>query len=120
MQEPCIFYLASGDIAKYNITLPNGKCVSLIRNGKYQTCDPDEIDFLTRQKGLGCKKLDDAEFRVWVTKHYNSLPVVENKDIKTLEDVEEFITRVGMEPLIVQALKLRGYNVFLRKQKSAE
>ena len=111
MTEPLIFYISRYEIADMGIALPNGKRISLSRGDEYKTSDPEEIAFLTDVKGLGARKMDDAEFRGWATTQFDNLPTIDRLDIKTVKDVETHLWTSSFEKIIISFLKTKGWIV---------
>lgn len=112
MNEPITFYLVSPEIRSYTIKFPNGKILILNRGDSYRTEDKDEQEFLSKQKGIAGRKLDDQEFRKWFTLQYADIPTVYNTKIKDKTDVEEFVWNSDTEEYAVNRLKELGYTVY--------
>ena len=111
VKEPITFYLASPNIIKGSFKLPDGTSVFFNRGTTYTTSEPEVIDFLSKQTGLGIKKMNDKEFRVWYNRTFDELPTVFNDNYKREIDVEEFIWTSDSEKRIAQKLRDRGYLV---------
>lgn len=111
MKEPKIFFVARHEIAEMGITFPSGKIITMVRGGTYQTEDPEEIDFLLEVKGIGYRDLDDKEFKSWVQTRYQDLPRIDHPEIKTVEDVAEFLWKDPIDKLILMHLEKNGYIV---------
>ncbi|MFA7030414.1 MAG: hypothetical protein WC179_09075 [Candidatus Cloacimonadaceae bacterium] len=116
MNEPVTFYMVSPEVMRYSIKFPSGKILLLKKGETYTTEDKEEQDFLTRQKYLAAKKLDDKEFRMWATLQFNKLPTVYNKAISEPKDVEEFVWSSEFENAVVKKLKERGYIAYKSKK----
>ena len=116
MTEPKQVIIARYDIVDMSITLPSGKKLSINRGKPYITGDQDELDFLSRQKGLVVTGIDDKSFRTWVTEQV--LPTVD-KDLSDA-DAAEFKWYDEHEEAVVEELKERGYIVYKKKTKEDE
>jgi len=111
MKEPVIFFNSRSEIVRREISLPSGKQIVIGTScPEYKTEDPEEIDFLSRLFGVGCRKLSDSEFRLFMTSSYNDLPHVERKNI-TPEELEAFMASPAHEELIVEKLRAKGYTL---------
>lgn len=115
--EPKVAYLANPEIVKYDIKFPSGKIITLTPNKTYKTEDADELDFLSKQKGIGLGKMNDKEFRMWATLQFDRIPTVYNDNIKDKKDVEEFVWSSEYENEIVQKLKDNGYIIYKKEVK---
>lgn len=111
MKEPTIFYVARYEIAEISVTLPNDKVIVFKRGTEYSTEDEEEIAFLTGVKGLGARKMEDKEYRGWATAQFEKLPLIDRHDIKSVQDVEEYLWNSSFEKLIVTFLKSKGWIV---------
>ena len=116
MIEPIIFYVAAPDILKYSVKFPNGKIFIFHKGDTYETCDAEEIDFLSKQKFIAARKLDDKEFRVWATLRYKDVPTVEKK-ITDKTEIEAFLWNSESEEYAVNKLKEHGYLVYKREKR---
>lgn len=103
-----IFFISRFNVSRYAITLPSGKKIVLMGGKSYTTDDPDEIKFLSSQKGLGVRKVEDREYRIWATKKFNELPTCDNKEL-TKEDLTEFLLSSPQEKLLKSILESNGY-----------
>jgi len=118
MKEPKEFYIAASDVVNYTIKFPSGKIVILNRGDRYKTEDEAEIDFLSQQRYLACKGLDDKEFRVWATLQFDKIPTVYNKQVEKKEDIEEFLWNSDTEQMAINKLKENGYTVYKNSKKA--
>ena len=113
--EPIIFYLAAPEVVQYSVKLPSGKIVLLKRGEDYKTEDAEEIEFLSKQRYFGARKLDDKEFRIWATLRYKNVPTVD----KVIEDksyVEAMVWNSETEEYAVNKLKENGYTVYKKSK----
>lgn len=119
MKEPIIFFNSRYGTLYRSIILPNGKKIVLSETSReYRTSDPDEIEFLSKLSGIGSRKINEAEYRLWITTNISQLPHTE-ADINSITDIEEFI-RTGQEEAIIAALRKKGYTVQLKTNEQTE
>ena len=111
MQEPMIFGPSREEISVMTIALPSGKIIEIKRGSTYRTEDPEEIEFLSKLSGVFCRKVTDSEFRTWAMAKLDSMPSVDNPQIKTVEDVAEYLWKDPIERLVMDHLKNLGYIV---------
>jgi hypothetical protein len=117
MKEPLTFYLTAPEVTESSFKLPNGKVIILRRGDSYLTEDAEEQNFLSQQKYIGAKKLDDKEFRMWATLQFEKIPTVYNNSIQTEKDAEEFLWTSETEEYAINKLKENGYMVYKRNKK---
>ena len=110
MQLPKRIAISRPDIKTFLLKFPSGKEVFL-KWGKpaYETNDTDEIDFASRQKGLGVFDLDDQELRAFVT-NLKVDPSVENPSL-TPSEADEFRWIADRENVVADHLRKLGYLV---------
>ena len=111
MQEPKIFSLSRIEISEMSITLPNKTTVVLKRGGEYKTSDEEEIAFLCTVKGVQCRNISDAEYKTWAQTQFEKMAHIDNPEIKTVEDVAEFLWKDPVDKLILLHLENNGYIV---------
>ena len=118
MNLPKKVVLSKVEIMRYEIKFPSGKKLVLGRdNPQYITDDMDELDFLSRQKGVAIIDLNDMEFKNWMTKQPKERPDVRNKNL-TPDDIREFKWTTDLEEEAISHLKSKGYSVFLRSDRA--
>lgn len=118
--EPVTFFNSRPEISRREITLPSGKKIVLSRQTPhYRTEDKDEIEFLSKVSFVGARKLDDAEYRIWMTSEYSKLPNLEKRDISS-EDIEAYVANGAYEDTIIKALRAKGYTVELKSKQFAK
>ena len=115
IDEPITFYLSAVDAVKASFELPSGLNIVITQATPYTTSNEEEIDFLSKQRFLGVKRLTDKEFRFFATKQFNKIPTVYNKDIKGPKDIEEYAWTSDSEQRIIAKLKENGYIVYKKK-----
>jgi len=108
MIVPKIFFISRTDIVNISIALPNGKNLMLTTDSSYQTDDPEEIDFLSQIKGVGCRDLNDKEFKGWATAQFDRLPSID-KNISSPEEVREFLWHDTEETIAKSSLQANGW-----------
>lgn len=118
--EPVIFYLSAIDAVKATFELPNGKSIVLTQSVQYETSDDEEIEFLSKQRYVGVKRLGDKEFRYFAAKQFENLPTVYNEKIKSASDVEEFSWSSESEQRIIAKLRENGYIVYKKGEGKAK
>lgn len=111
MQEPKIFSLSRIEISEMSITLPNNATVVLKRGGEYRTSDEEEIAFLCTVKGVQCRDISDAEYKTWAQTQFEKMAHIDNPEIKTVEDVAQFLWKDPVDKLILLHLENNGYIV---------
>ena len=111
MQEPKIFSLSRIEISEMGIALPNNATVVLKRGGEYKTSDEEEIAFLCTVKGVQCRNISDAEYKTWAQTQFEKMAHIDNPEIKTVEDVAEFLWKDPVDKLILLHLENNGYIV---------
>jgi hypothetical protein len=117
IKEPLIFYLTAPEVSRYDLSLPNGKRLIFNQSTQYKTEDKEEQDFLSQQKYIGVKRMNDKEFRQWATLQFDSIPTIYNRSIQSKEDIEEHLWTSESEDYAINKLKESGYTVFKRNYK---
>lgn len=108
MIVPKIFFISRTDIVNISIALPNGKNLMLTTDSSYQTDDPEEINFLSQIKGVGCRDLNGEEFKGWATAQFDRLPSID-KNISSPEEVREFLWHDTEETIAKSSLQANGW-----------
>jgi len=112
---PAVFYVAAYDVRRYCVTLPSGKPLVFTPSTEYITSDQEEIEFLSKQKGLGFYRSGDSKERFlrYIAARYDESPTLQNMIGKTREDFELFVLQSTSESTVVDYLRNRGYNIEL-------
>ena len=118
--EPIIFYLSASDVVKGTYKLPSGSTIIITQSVPYSTTDDEEIEFLSKERFLGARRISDKEFRFFATKQFKDLPTVYNKNINSAKDVEEFVWTSESEQRIIAKLRENGYIVYKRDKEKKD
>ncbi len=116
MKEPMKISLGRQDSRLMTITFPSEKRISLTHQSHYVTEDQDEIDFASRLKGVTVTKLNDKEFRAYIT---NRVDTSVYNEAMSNDEADEFRWVADREELILKTLQDIGW-VGFRKGKNYE
>ena len=116
MDIPKKVFIARFDITNASFELPDGKLVDFNRSTIYETVDPVELDFFSKQKGMAVRDLTDKEVRTWITSHPYKAPLITNRKL-TFDDVRDLVWEDEAEQAIVDILLGKQYIVYRRKAK---
>jgi len=100
--------LSGRDIVVMNITFPSGKKIRIKRYGEYQTADPEELDFLSKLKGISLSDIDDKALRRYVAQV--EIPSIDNLAIDA-NNVEKYAWTSAAEDAVVEHLRKKGYEI---------
>lgn len=115
---PVTVYIAAYDIKRYSLTFPSGKTIILYPDSEYVTSDKEEIEFLSKQKGLGITRPTDSKekFLRHVAATFAEKPTLENLTKKSEEELSLFMLSNMSEDLVITYLRNRGYQGELIKK----
>ncbi|HNX38413.1 MAG TPA: hypothetical protein PKI15_08650 [Candidatus Cloacimonadota bacterium] len=108
--EPKKISIASRSIIELIITLPTGVLLKLKPGRPYTTSNAEEIEFMSKQKGVMIQNVSDDEYRRHYTKLFNELPSVCKEDLSP-EEVMAAMWSTLDEKQVIEKLTQLGYTI---------
>lgn len=115
--RPKIISLIDGRIINASVTLPSGK--QLVFNSKvrrYETSDPEEVEFFSKLKGFFVRDIGDKEYIRHLERMYEEIPDITNREL-TVEAAEKSKWYTEDENKLIEKLRELGYIVYKAPEK---
>jgi len=108
MNIPKKIYLTDQGMVVAKFKLPNEKLINIRRGTTYRTEDQEELNFFSKQKGIGISDIDGKELKRFIAQQ--TIPTVDNVVI-TADMVDQFKWTTEAEAALIAVLKEKGYAV---------
>jgi len=106
MNIPKRITLAGHDVVRARFELPNGKILSLSRGEVYETSDPKELDYFSKQRVVHIREIKGKDLEKYISQQI--IPSIENLTI-TAEMVDEYKWTTEAEEKVIAKLTEQGY-----------